>query len=410
MNEGARASRWHDPAERERLLAAIALGVVFGYLASLATLYSGHVWIIDAHRHPVVEDFAAFWSAGHLAIKGSAIAAYDPRLEHAAEVATIGHGFAGTLGWSYPPAFLFVADLLARLPYVPAFLAWCLGTLGLYAFTVAQAAPWRMAFLCACAAPWVLTALTPGQNGFLTAALMGLGLVHLERRPALAGLFFGLLSYKPQFGILVPLALAAGGYWRTIGAAATAAIVVNLAAGLAFGFDTFWAFLHGLGHATQSHLTVGGLGWSKLQSPYGLARALGLPTVAAWAVQVTATAMLAFGVALAWRARIAFALKAAALATAAVIATPYVFVYDLPVLSVAVAFLARTRRFDRAELLLLAATIPAVFAFLWLSWPSAFFASLAVGAIVLKRIVEIRRAVPAEPPPFASVRQAGAAT
>jgi hypothetical protein len=41
--------------------------------------------------------------------------------------------------------------------------------------------------------------------------LIGAALVNLDRRPLLAGLLLGLMAYKPQFGILFPLVLAATG-------------------------------------------------------------------------------------------------------------------------------------------------------------------------------------------------------
>jgi len=372
--------------EREKLTLTVAFGVVFGYAVSLAMTFAAHIWILDAAGRPIVDDFVAFWSAGHLALSGAALATYDPRLQHAAEIATIGHGFPGSLGWSYPPAYLFVVSALAFLPYTTAFVVWCVATLLLYAAAIALISGRRTDGLLACAAPWVLTALTPGQNGFLTAALIALSLVYLERRPALGGLFLGLLSYKPQFGILFPLALAAGGYWRAFAWAAATALASNGLAGAVFGFGTFAAFLHSLGVATQSHLTIAGLGWNKLQSIYGLARSAGSSGATAWAAQAVISLTLALGVVLCWRARLPYALKAAFLATAALLATPYVFVYDLPVLSVAVAFLARHRRFDVVELALLAATVPAVFAFLWVPVPSALFATLAIGAIVLRRL------------------------
>jgi len=372
--------------EREKLTLTVAFGLVFGYAVSLAMTFAAHIWILDAAGRPVVDDFVAFWSAGQLALRGAALATYDPRLQHAAEVATIGHGFAGSLGWSYPPAFLFVVSALALLPYTTAFVVWCVATLSLYAVAIARISGRRTDGLLACAAPWVLTALTPGQNGFLTAGLIALSLVHLEKRPALSGLFLGLLSYKPQFGILFPLALAAGGYWRAFAWAGATALASNGLAGAVFGFGTFGAFLHSLGVATQSHLTIAGLGWNKLQSIYGLARSAGLSGSAAWAAQAALSLAIASGTVLCWRSRLPFALKSAFLATVALLATPYVFVYDLPVLSVAVAFLARHRSFDKIELALLAATVPAVFAFLWLPVPSALFATLAIGVIALRRI------------------------
>lgn len=66
---------------------------------------------------------------------------------------------------------------------------------------------------------WLAIAAWPGmygnglqeQSGFLTAALFGSALVMLDRRLVLAGLLLALLAFKPQFGLLIPLALIAGG-------------------------------------------------------------------------------------------------------------------------------------------------------------------------------------------------------
>jgi alpha-1,2-mannosyltransferase len=49
-----------------------------------------------------------------------------------------------------------------------------------------------------------LVNLTYGQNGFLTASLLGGALAMLRRWPLLAGILFDLLSYKPQFGLMIP--------------------------------------------------------------------------------------------------------------------------------------------------------------------------------------------------------------
>ena len=67
--------------------------------------------------------------------------------------------------------------------------------------------------------PAVFVNLGHGHNGLLTAALFGAALVVLDRRPLLAGLLFGLLAYKPQFGVLIPLVLIATWRWRTVAAA-----------------------------------------------------------------------------------------------------------------------------------------------------------------------------------------------
>ncbi|HKD22868.1 MAG TPA: glycosyltransferase family 87 protein [Rhizomicrobium sp.] len=390
---GGRGSSWKfaSAAEREKLVLTAALAIAFGYVASLALMVQAGSWPVGADGKPIVEDFIAFWVAGKLTLKGAVLAAYDPKLQHAAETALIGHPFSGALGWSYPPLFLFVAVALAQLPYLPAFIAWIALTWIFYAAVAARIARrWTM-FAVALAAPWSLTALLPGQNGFLTAALVGLVLLHLEKRPVLAGILLGLLSYKPQFGILFPLALAAGGYWRSFGWAALSAFAANVVSGMVFGFATWSAFAHALSATAETHLIQNGTGWwFKLESAYGLVRGLGGSTGAAWIAQAVVTAMVALAIVWTWRRPIPFARKAALLAAAIPLATPYIFSYDLPILAVAAAFLARDRAFDRIELALLVSTIPSCFALVWVPLPTALFASLAVGAIAVRRVYPTR--------------------
>jgi arabinofuranan 3-O-arabinosyltransferase len=370
----------HRSAEPAKLVFALALGLSLGYAGALACGFMLHIWITDTQGHPVVEDFVAFWTAGHQALKGMAVTVFNVPLEHAAEIATIGHPFGQTLGWSYPPAFLFVAGLLSLLPYTASFLLWDAVTLAAYAATIGVIVRRPAAVLVACAAPWMLTALMPGQNGFLTAALVGAALLSLEKRPALAGIFLG---------------LGFAGYWRTFAWASATTIAVNLCAGAVFGFDTLGAFLHALSSTTQSHLSHAGLGWSKLQSIYGLVRSMGVPEGIGWAAQAAFSAVVAAAVVAYWRGDASFSLKAAVLGSAVPLVTPYVFVYDLPVLAVTCAFLFEQRSFDRTELWLMAATAPCIFAFLWVPFPTPFFASLAVAAMVVRRAVSQETSVQA---------------
>ena len=372
--------------DREMAALTVLLGLAVANATLLVAMVGDHIWIVDAQGHPLVRGFVTFWAAGRQALGGHVLAVYDPGLQHAAEVAVIGHPYSAAMGWLYPPLFLFVAAGLACLPYAVAYAAWCLVTLAFHAGVTASIASSRMGLVGALAGPWVLLVLNMGQNGFFTAGILGLALLLLEDRPALAGLVLGLLSYKPQFGLLFPFALAAAGYWRAFAWAAVATVAWNGLAGTVFGFETLTAFAHSLSSTTQSHLmTIGPGGWRKFVSPFGFIRALNGSAFAAWAAQGAVSAASALGAFLAWRARIPFARKAALLAALVPLATPYVFVYDLPVLGVAIAFLFRDAEFDAAETAVLAATIPCVFAYLWLPIPTPLFASLAVAAIALRR-------------------------
>src|SRR5207248_327842 len=118
--------------------------------------------------------------------------------------------------WHYPPMFLIIVAGLALLPYGTALAAWLAATLLAYPATVRAIPPDRPAIMAALAFPAVFVNLGHGQNGFLSTALLGGGLLLLGRRPALAGFLLGLLAYKPQLGLLLPLALLAGSHWRAM--------------------------------------------------------------------------------------------------------------------------------------------------------------------------------------------------
>src|SRR6185503_9684370 len=165
-------------------------------------------------------------------------------------------------------------------------------------------------------------------------------LVVLDARPVLAGVLFGLIAYKPQFGLLIPLALIAGGRWRAFVAAALTVGALALATFIAFGPDVWLAFIASAPLTRVEVLEQGGTGWHKIQSVFAMVRMWGGGVPLAYWVQGAVTAMLAAALALLWRSRAAYPLKAGALAIAAIVATPYSLDYDFAVLAVALAYLA----------------------------------------------------------------------
>src|ERR1043166_5214064 len=98
------------------LMLAIVGAVACAWVVLLAIALWTHHWIIDSRTAPLVTDYLEVWVAGKSALKGAATAAYDPYIHHAAQVAVVGHGFKGSLGWHYPPLFLFAAATLALFP------------------------------------------------------------------------------------------------------------------------------------------------------------------------------------------------------------------------------------------------------------------------------------------------------
>jgi arabinofuranan 3-O-arabinosyltransferase len=240
---------------------------------------------------------------------------------------------------------LFVAAALASLPYTFAFLVWTAGTFLLYLAAIRTIIGERVGYLLAAAFPPVLANFFVGQNGFLSAALFGGTLILIERRQSiLAGVLLGLLSYKPHLGLLFPIALAAGGHWLVIPTASVVASLMAVTSWFAFGSESWFAFLGNIGQSSQAVFSGGKADWSKLQTAFGLVRPLGGGETLAWTAQAAVAATAAVVVALVWRSRASYEIKAATLGVGAMLATPYLYTYDLAVLAVSLAFLFRLGR------------------------------------------------------------------
>jgi len=333
--------------ERVRFIAgALLFASAAGFLFLVATAHGS----VDLQGRPLGTDFSNVYAAGTYVLGGDTNAAFDPPQQFAREQAIFG---AATqfYGWHYPPYFLFVAAPLALLPYGLALAVWQVVTLGLYLLAmrgiVKTASPdlplsggGKEWLLLALAFPAVLINIGHGQNGFLTAALLGGALLVLDRRPVLAGILFGLLIYKPQYGLLLPIVLAASGRWKCFAAAAAAVVVLTVATTLTFGVSVWSAFLESTHFTRTVVLEQGNTGWYKIQSVFAWARMWGAPIPWAYAVQGAAAVALAAVLAWLWRSAAPYPLKAAALCLATILATPYSFDYDMMVLAPAMAFLA----------------------------------------------------------------------
>ena len=354
-------------------------GKVASYGGAIVTiwLFAGVIqllrgwWLIDSAGRPVFSNFLCFWSAGKLAALGQAAASYNWHDISIVEAATVAPGLT-ILPWLYPPSFLLVATPLSYLPYLWACTLWLAATGLLYILVARLIFPHRFAILLALAAPTTLFNVIETETGFMVAALIGFTLVMLERRPALAGLALGLLTMKPQFGLLFPILLVASGNWRAFWSATATATLVAAVTSLAFGPAIWSAYLHAmptvaavdLGEGDRQRLMVGGpIAWCDIQTWYSVARYCGASGPTAWIVYAITTGLCLLTICWLWRRPVPHNLKSAAAAVAVFIVIPYVMSYDMVVLTVAVAFLVQEnhrsgfRRGD-IEVYVLALAIP----------------------------------------------------
>lgn len=316
-----------------------------GYLRLLALLNVAMLVLLVATSHDGVDrngfllgsDFISFWTVGRMLAEGANV--YDG----AAHVAAQRAYFAPENGYTaffYPPSFLPFCRPLGLLGYFPALAAWLIVTGA--AYVAAMRAWWREAevpaplWLLFLAFPAVPIMVTHGQTAFLVAALLGGGAWLVRSCPVLAGVLLGLATIKPQFGLLLPVALLLTREWRTIGSALVTALLLAAVSTALHGAQVWPDWLAASARAEDA-MADGAVGYAKMVSPFAALRLLGVPVGAAYTVQ--AVVSLAVAGLLAWAAwsrsggrRWSPGLAALTLAGAPLV-TPFVLDYDLVLLA-----------------------------------------------------------------------------
>jgi hypothetical protein len=234
---------------------------------------------------------------------------------------------------------LLLTAPFALIPYVPALFVWLSASWFAFYRALKLAMPGRSMLLLALAAPAVLINAVGGQNGCWTAALLGGGLSLLERRPYLAGSLFGMMIYKPQLALLLPVALVAGRQWRALAAASVIASLLFAGSAFWFGTDLWAEYLRNLNALRQTILEDGAGVWHRFVSVFVAARRLGAPVAAAYVVQAIVGGLACIAVALVWFRDTRANIKNAVLLLGTCLATPYLQDYDLVFGAMVVAWL-----------------------------------------------------------------------
>ena len=372
-------------AQPAKPVVLVCFGLIVATVVYLAASYVHGTWILTPDDRPIATDFVTIWAAGHMAQAGHAASAYDWTALRPVDASVTGRPFAGYLGWPYPPTFLFCAALLSSLPYVSAFLVWVSSTFVAYLVAIRAIVGDRSGYLLGAAFPAVLANFIVGQNGCLSAGLIGGAIVLIERQPVYAGVLLGLLTYKPHLAALFPIVLLASGRWKVLISAGITAAVMMALSWAAFGGASWMAFFSGIKHALGSDaLTDQG----KLQSAFGLVLLLGGGKPLAWAVQIAIALFAAISISVFWRGKASYELKAAALGVGVLLLPSHLLTYDLVILAVPLAFLFRlgsTYGFLSYELIGMGLVCLLILVFPLVQAPVGFVAVLIVAALVVRR-------------------------
>ena len=288
---------------------------------------------------PNSTDFVSFNAAGVLAHLGNPAAAYDRAAHYAVEQALTEPGIPYQY-FFYPPIFLLLCEQFARMPYLVSFMLFETATLGFWLLALGgilrmPSREWLAPMLCF---PCVFWTMGLGQNAFLTAGLFAAGTLLLDRRPLLAGIILGMLCYKPHFGLLLPVAFIAGHRWRSFaGASLSVATMVGLTL-LAYGTETWQAYL-AAALDSQSIYEQGIIDFTGFITPFGAARSLGISVIGAHVIQGITAACGALSVGYVWQRRTSLPVRAATIAAATLFSVHLALIYDLLLVTVAIAWL-----------------------------------------------------------------------
>jgi hypothetical protein len=325
---------WLD-AERARAYSRILLALTALAAAGWIALSPGG---LDREGRPIGTDFVGFYTASRLALDGRAALAYDVGAHWAAQKALFGPKL-GYTAFFYPPPALLISLPLALAPYFWSLAASLAATgyafyrvLRLYLPSLDPAA-----FL---AFPAVFVNAAHGQNGFLSAALIGGGLFAMDRSPALAGVLLGAMAFKPHLALAIPFALVFARRRTTLIAAAATATAFAAASLAAFG-EPAWSGFFADGRFARLALENNLVGDEKMQSVFAAVRLMHGSLGLAWGTQI-ATALCAL--AALWRLeRRAFRApaEAAAIVCAGLLASPFLLDYDLTLIAIPLAWLFR---------------------------------------------------------------------
>lgn len=269
------------PVLRRAFLASLVMLIFFAIQAPILFEF------VADRDAAAVQDFLAFHAAAERALAGDAAKLYEP-----AYFSTLFVQEQGFL-WFYPPTMFLLIAPFGALPYGAAKFMWVSASMA----GIAAGAYWltrkntALAFI-AVFSPAAWSLMKTGQLSAFFALFAIAGMLLSKTRPIVAGVLIGLLTVKPQYGLLIPAFLIATRSWRAICAATAMALVMAALSAVVFGIEPWLVFLRSLtgAHAEFMQLSSGtgritlidtlrNIGWEN--APSSMIYALVLPTAAA---------------------------------------------------------------------------------------------------------------------------------
>jgi len=334
----AKAAAWLTPRRlraQALLLALCAWGVCAADFATPG--------FFDRAGNLKFQDFLPLYVSARWIAAGRSAELYDQGVV-ASEIRTIIGEPAGTrLPNLYGPHVGLAFVPLARFSFPVAARVWVTFSLVLYfacIWMIWRSCPslqphGRLVATAAAAFPPLFHFFVRGQISVLVlACFVAAFLAFRSDRPWLAGIALGLLVFKPQFLVAVPLVLLLARAWESFGGLVVSAAAQFGLAWMYFGsavmrsyFETLWHVSRWIGAA---ELSLAPIQMHSLRSFWTLL--IPWPQLALGLYLLTSVVGIAVAAAV-WKTASPIALRFSALTLAAVLVNPHLFVYDLVVIA-----------------------------------------------------------------------------
>ncbi len=317
-----------------RCLLLASLVALPAMIALMAVYFRPGGDLLEQRGYYLGLDFVNYWTGGRLALEGRPGLLYDVTAYNA----LLRDWFAPAkefMIFSYPPNVLPLLAPVGLPPYLLALPLWL--ALGTAAFFAAALGGWpkrsELGLVVALAAsPILWVNLNFGQLGLILAFLFVGALRLLPTRPIAAGVLIGLLTIKPQLGVLLPMTLILIGAWRAFAAATLSGLLLVAASLVFFGVEPWQAWWGGTAQWQWTFLsTTQAFFVTQMTTPFIALRFLGASVDVALAFQGLVAVLVIGATWAVLRGPASWPLKAAVVAFGSVLIAPYVLAYDLAI-------------------------------------------------------------------------------
>lgn len=326
------------------------------YVKSLVGFSYFYKYMIIDLVHPgsvsidrILSDEITFWGAGKLFLTKNIDRLYDAVWYYDWRDQLVGQVIPRNLDfvWLYPPQTILVTMITAPFSYIVSFFVWdTVIVVSAIAILIRAGAP-RPVVLFGLLSPAALFCIRLGQPSLPLGALFIAALMASVREQRTSGVMLGVIVFKPQTGLLGPIALAASRRFRAIAWSVSVAAILTAGITLIAGPGIWAAYLRDGLPTAQAILMARFPSKYELSgtSIFWMARSFGASISAAWLAQGLGASGAALWCWLAWRRPNADRVALVALtAILSPLVSPYGFGYDTCALAIMTAWMAWRRR------------------------------------------------------------------